>query len=93
MTQPWWANRTKAQLRRDRDPCSGLPWTPAEDRRLLRAVDRVKNRPVEPWQSPPLVDWGKIARRHQRSILAVQGRVSILRAAARLAHGIGTRTK
>jgi len=53
----------------------------------------MENRPVEPWQSPPLVDWIKIARRHQRSILAVRGRVSTLRAAARLAHGIGVRAK
>ena len=86
-------SRSKTQQRRDCNPCSGSPWSPAEDRRLLRAVDRMKGRPVEPWQSPPLVDWGKIARRHQRSILAVRGRVSILRAAARLAHGIGARTK
>ncbi len=89
---PWWS-RSKAQQRRDRDPCSGLPWTPAEDRRLLRAVDRMESRPVKPWQHAPRVDWGKIATSHQRSILAVRGRVSILRAAARLAHGIGARTK
>src|SRR5271170_3015710 len=47
--QPWWASRSKTQRRRDQDPCSGLSWTPAEDRRLLRAVDRMENRAVAPW--------------------------------------------
>jgi len=69
-------------------PRSHQPWTPAEDRKLLKAVKRVERRCVEPWQAKPLVDWVAIARRHGRSVVAVQARCSLLRSAPRLAHGI-----
>ena len=79
-----------APRRRNRfgNPRADELWTPAEDRRLLRAVARVTQRHVEPWQAKPTIDWGKIAKRHGRSVLAVQARVSVLRAAPRIVHGL-----
>jgi hypothetical protein len=78
-----------AKRRSSHEPRSNQPWTAAEDRKLLRAVERAESRKVQPWQAKPLVDWIAIARRHQRSCLAIRSRVTLLRAAPRIAHGIG----
>jgi hypothetical protein len=55
----------------------------------MRAVERMEQRRVEPWQAKPAIDWNKIVRRHGRSHLAVKSRLSLLRSVARIAHGIG----
>jgi hypothetical protein len=59
----------------------GLEWSPAEDRKLLHAARPKTDR----WGRHVAPDWIRIARRLGRTALAVQGRVSILRAARRLA--------
>ena len=59
----------------------GREWLPAEDRKLLRAARPKTDR----WGRHVAPDWISIARRLGRNALAVQGRVSILRAAQRLA--------
>lgn len=69
-------------------PRGGFEWTPAEDRRLLKDVERQERREVQPWQAKPIVDWIKIAQRHERSVLAVRSRVTVLRAAPRLAYNL-----
>lgn len=78
------------QRRRHSDALrTNLPWTPAEDRRLLYSVERMESRKVKPWQHDPTIDWSVIAKRHQRSHLAVRARLSLIRSAARIAHGVG----
>lgn len=66
---------------------AGRCWEPAEDKRLLAAVERMLKPKRSSW-AKPTIDWIKLARRHGRSILAVQARLSLLRAAPRLVHGI-----
>jgi hypothetical protein len=66
---------------------AGRSWESAEDKRLLAVVERMLKPRSHPWDKP-VIDWIKLARRHGRSILAVQARVSLLRAASRLVHGI-----
>ena len=78
-----------ARRRHHQRPRSDQPWTAAEDRRLLRAVERMESRHVEPWQSKPSINWNVIVKRHQRSHLAVRSRLSLLRSVARIARGIG----
>lgn len=46
-----------AQRRRYQEPHADQPWIAVEDRRLLRAVERMKVRYVEPWQAKPAIDW------------------------------------
>lgn len=60
------------------------PWTATEDRLLLRLAAPKQDR----WKRHQPPDWGAISSRLQRTILAVQNRVSILRAARRIAAGV-----
>jgi hypothetical protein len=66
---------------------AGRSWEPAEDKRLLAAVERMLQPKRLPWDRPT-IDWIKLSRRHGRTILSVRARLSLLRAAPRLVHGL-----
>jgi hypothetical protein len=63
-------------------------WTAAEDRLLLRLAAPKQDR----WGKHRPPNWIAIANRLDRTILAVQNRVSVLRAACRIAAGLKEKT-
>ena len=63
-------------------------WTAAEDRLLLRLAAPKQDR----WGKHRPPDWGAIANRLERTILAVQNRASIVRAASRIVAGLKGKT-
>lgn len=71
--RPSWAPSEESRTRR------GLPWTPAEDRELLR---RVAGANSISWNDPTVL---AAARAHGRTSCAVATRVSALKAGIRLA--------
>ncbi|HSX22846.1 MAG TPA: hypothetical protein VLE97_08755 [Gaiellaceae bacterium] len=72
-TRPSWYPSEQGRTRR------GLPWTPAEDRALLRAVASARS---IYWGDPTIL---AVARAHGRTSCAVATRVTALKSGIRLA--------
>jgi hypothetical protein len=72
-TRPSWYPAEEGRTRR------GLPWTPAEDRELLR---RVANAASINWSDPTVIE---TARAHGRTSSSIATRANALRAGLRLA--------
>lgn len=77
------------EVERALHPRAFAEWTPAEDRRLLKAIQPKTDR----WSRHKRPDWIAISRRLGRSIIATQGRASLLRAAPRITNGLAPRRK
>lgn len=72
---------TRYEIVRACNPRAFTEWRPNDDRKLLRLIKARSDR----WGRHQAPNWGAIAHKLQRTILAVQSRATILRAAPRLA--------